>query len=539
MSLAESFKKNDRVVLQPSGATGVILEDSPADKVIVKVLVAGTILSINKTALTAATEPVAEPVKVYAAYYLYASVTVATEVGDVIGIVTKYSGPNDPMVEVRLDGVTNPTEFHKSNVKTRSLAYTATATKVEPKALFKDAQDTTGAEKFMADLFTIVSHGDLVSKAIEGIDLSGFDIIEEALYYVAVPKNIPEGTKVPMLIAHTDIHPTLTHPTAENLQYENKVFSGPTGLGADDRAGVFAISKLLQDPDTLGKFAFCFPDKEEVGCIGSRAFALSAKFKDIYPKISTFISIDRRREIGGGKTVALYGKNNDTLNKWVSELTGRKLVQGSTTDCRTLAEHSKSAVACFNLSCGYTAEHSSRETLHFDELLETLRDLNSILLDPRITADYPFKEVVTYRSPAVSKHYSQAYWDLEDESITLGGKIYAEEDLQTLLDVYTYYSGHTYAPKGKNNLVIPKLTPGTSLVRLATDMVPGQVYGGKVLSYDVFEGLKGAQWEVIKANKDNTYNLAIYDAPELTQTADNIPRRWLELIFKSDPSVNH
>ena len=483
-----------------------------------------------------------EPVSVsarttYQAFFLNQRVLVRLDSAFIAGTVIEYSNASNPVVKVKTDGDKGELTVAKSRVTL--ISYQAP----EPtRHYFKDFKDPTPLEVKMAELFKATKHQEVVDKALLGVDLESFDIIKHDEYFVGVPKGLKDTDKVPMLIAHTDLHPNLKHPTDDTLEYYEGKFSCATGLGADDRAGVFAISHLLKFKEL--KFAFCFPDKEEIGLVGSKKFAASKEFKEVFPKVSAFISIDRRRETDGSKSLATYGMDNKELNDWVSTLTSRKVIRGSSTDCRALSDASGNKVACFNLSCGYTAEHTKNETLYFKELLETVADLQVILADERIFKSYPFtREVISYdsgygygstktktkgKTKATTGSLAAYGWD---ESITIDGQIFEEDDVMNLLDIYSYYTGSQYKPSSKENFIIPELIEG-SIVRMSSDMVVGHVYGGKKFTQDMYEGLKGKLWTVSGESAKGGYDLASDFV-----SAYNIPRRWLEEVYDDDPTI--
>ena len=74
---------------------------------------------------------------------------------------------------------------------------------------------------------------------------------------------ICEGSIPIMLVAHMD---TVFKKAPERIYYDSKkrVMWSPEGLGADDRAGIFAILKILQ---AGFRPSICFTTDEELGSI--------------------------------------------------------------------------------------------------------------------------------------------------------------------------------------------------------------------------------------------------------------------------------
>lgn len=440
-----------------------------------------------------------------------------------IGNTTVYSAATSSTATVKLDSGLITTLS-----KSRVTKY------VEPVHLFKDVE-TNADEEVMASLFTATLHMSVIERALDGINMSDYEIVKDADWYAFKPKNLKKDEKMPMLIAHTDLHPNLTHPTEDNLEYTKGIFKSPTGLGADDRAGVFAIRKLLISNPR--EFMVLFPDKEEIGLVGSRAFAKSKYFKEFDKHASMFISIDRRREHDGTKTLATYDCDSDILNTWVSKLTDRKIVRGSSTDCKALSTASSNKVPCFNFSCGYTAEHSKNETLRFSELLTTIADLRKVLNDERCGNTYKYVEAKpaysrsnAYTPVRSNSMYSSAF----DESMEYNDEWYFEDDLKDLLDVYTYFTGETFQPTSQSNILIPELTAG-DLVRLDPKLVIGSVYGGQVLTRDIYMTMSKYTWEIESIGDSEVLELIGLNNPKAT--ASQIPRRWVVLVDDEAPLI--
>jgi hypothetical protein len=89
------------------------------------------------------------------------------------------------------------------------------------------------------------------------------------------------------LVAHLD---TVYRTPVSNLYYDQRkgVLWSPDGLGADDRAGIFAILKILQDgyrPSVI------FTTDEEKGGLGASALAMNPC---PIPNLKYMIELDRR-----------------------------------------------------------------------------------------------------------------------------------------------------------------------------------------------------------------------------------------------------
>jgi len=176
-----------------------------------------------------------------------------------------------------------------------------------------------------------------------------------------------EGTIPILLVAHTDIihrqaPTTLYHDPAKHVVWS------PTGLGADDRAGVYAIALLLAQgyrPHIL------FPDEEETGGHGAREAADSLRPANVH----CLLELDRMNH----NDAVTYHCDNPDWNDW---LTRRHfhLAWGSYTDISSLMAPWNLAGA--NLSVGYYRQHTCGEYLRLDQLAKTVSRVARILRNP-------------------------------------------------------------------------------------------------------------------------------------------------------------
>lgn len=163
-----------------------------------------------------------------------------------------------------------------------------------------------------------------------------------------------EGTLPAVLVAHIDtVHPV----PPDRIFYDPKerVMWSPQGLGADDRAGVWAILCLLlagYRPHVL------FTDLEEQGGIG----AWEAAEEVVLPEGTRYgIEIDRR---GKGQAV-FYNEGNTDFKEYICSF-GFKEHTGTYSDVAILSP--AWGIACVNLSAGYYNEHFTDEYLCLNSL---------------------------------------------------------------------------------------------------------------------------------------------------------------------------
>lgn len=171
--------------------------------------------------------------------------------------------------------------------------------------------------------------------------------------YLYVP-----GTAPIMLVAHMDT----VHCDPPGVIFHDPkagVIWSPDGLGADDRAGCFAILEVLR---TGRRPYVLFTDGEERGAYG----ALSAsKEIDLPASVRCLVELDRQ---GAGDAV-YYGCGNKAIRTWVRKF-GFKEAGGSFSDIDVLCPAWD--IAGVNLSVGYYRQHTNAEYLRLNELQHTI-----------------------------------------------------------------------------------------------------------------------------------------------------------------------
>lgn len=405
------------------------------------------------------------------------------------------------------------------------------------KPLAKEAE-LSDDHKYMVELLKEPKRDEVINLVMRGVDITQYEVIKAPKYFVLVPKE-PETLYMPMIMAHTDIQRNVSHPTDENLEYDKVLdkFTSPKGLGADDRAGCYAINKILLNHP--GKFIVALFDEEEIGCIGSGAFADSADFPRVNRLASCYISIDRKRGYGGVSQIATYGHDNKKLFSLIETTTGRKTVNGSSTDCARLSRKSfalptspgQTKLACFNMSCGYENEHTAYETLFFTELQQVVDDFNGIVDLAYDLWEEPFASEYVATTTKKSKTTS-TYWENVEELI-VDGEVYDEADVRSLLYYYRQTEGKAYKFADLNK--VTKEFEKNNYVRLDQKCAPNGVFGGMRLTQDIYNGLVGRTWVVTKVNALKM--LCDIVSEDGGKQGTNIPYALLELVLVGDPLV--
>ena len=172
------------------------------------------------------------------------------------------------------------------------------------------------------------------------------------------------------LVAHMD---TVVYPKVEKIKEKNGIVSAKYGLGADDRAGIYAIVKLIQKGY---RPTIIFTNQEEVGGLGAKA--LSMCLEDLRAKY--LIQLDRR----GKDDAVFYDCPNKKFKDYVCGF-GFTEQTGIYSDISFLCPVWD--IAGVNLSVGYFYEHTEKECLNLEYLEETIVKVEKMLKEEK-TADY-------------------------------------------------------------------------------------------------------------------------------------------------------
>lgn len=201
---------------------------------------------------------------------------------------------------------------------------------------------------------------------------------------------LAEGDLPIALCAHMD---TVAVNPPQSIFYDEQesVLWSPNLLGADDRAGVFAIIWTI----ICGfRPMVIFTTDEEIGGLGAKALVQDFP-KMPFGKIKFIIQLDRR----GSQDAVYYFCDNDDFKRVISSY-GFKTAYGTFTDISIIAP--AWGCAAVNLSVGYYNEHFVNEFLRLNELLSTITKVKNILNDNEFLDYYnyiPSKISFSYSSP--------------------------------------------------------------------------------------------------------------------------------------------
>lgn len=213
-----------------------------------------------------------------------------------------------------------------------------------------------------------------------------------------------EGNLPVMLVAHMD---TVFKTPPQRIFYDVKQSTmwSPEGLGADDRAGVYLIWRIVQ----AGYLPhICLTTDEELGGLG--AAALIKDFPDCpFDGLKYIVELDRQ----GTNDCVFYSCANEQFQTFVESY-------GFVTDWGTFSDISDICpawkTAGVNLSVGYKGEHRETETLNTHVMLDTLRKVKDMLKECT-SDDVPYFEYIP--DPFEKYYYSLSkyylYPDDEDD----------------------------------------------------------------------------------------------------------------------------
>ena len=176
--------------------------------------------------------------------------------------------------------------------------------------------------------------------------------------YVYAKGNIPI-----LLVAHCDIiHKKIPEIIVNDKK--QRILWSPTGIGGDDRCGVYAILKICEK---LKPYVL-FTTDEETGGIGVRKFT---KEVEELP-VDFIIEIDRK----GNEEVVFYQCGNKDFQNYIISY-GFNKEFGSYSDVSTLSTHYD--IAGCNVSAGYYNQHTTTEHIYMEHLENTINKVMQIL----------------------------------------------------------------------------------------------------------------------------------------------------------------
>jgi hypothetical protein len=206
----------------------------------------------------------------------------------------------------------------------------------------------------------------------------------------------------PCVVAHMDtVHPIVEDLSLltinENITGFNNVTMTQTGVGGDDKVGIFIALQCLNHFDNI-KLVF-FRD-EEVGCQGSYLAEI-----DFFNNVNFVLQCDRRGNsdfIVNAGSVELSSKDfqNDIIT--VIKKYGYSFNNGMMTDVMALKEIGL-PVSAANISCGYYNPHMENEYVNIPDVMNCLDMVINII------ASFGHKSYYHVYNTTVSKNKDKTY----------------------------------------------------------------------------------------------------------------------------------
>jgi hypothetical protein len=204
----------------------------------------------------------------------------------------------------------------------------------------------------------------------EIIKVKGYTDGENFLFY--------RNKKSPLLIqAHIDtVSPDTRYDNYKLYRTLGNLYSANGILGADDRAGVYALCSLASicKENNLVMPSILFTNYEETGGKGMDVFMKKIDLKHL-DHIHFATAIDRR----GCNDYVTYINIDDKVEEYIENF-GFISAIGSYSDIKEFTKLTK--IPSVNLSCGYYSQHTANEVLHFDELQMTISRVVDIIKNP-------------------------------------------------------------------------------------------------------------------------------------------------------------
>lgn len=268
---------------------------------------------------------------------------------------------------------------------------------------------------------------DFICKTLDKI--YGVDYYTDELNNIYITKGtLSEGEYYPMFIAHTDtVHELVEKIVVEEEMLEKPHTFGrtfteelylslkgytpqgnPTGIGGDDKCGVFLALELLRTLPVIKVGLFV---SEETGCHGSKECDLNF-LKDVGYAIQFDAPGNHLiTEVCSG--VRLFENDDDFINsiKPIFESTmgvSPHLQSHPYTDVSQIKK--KGDFSCINFSCGYYNMHTSNEFVVIKDVEDSF-NMGLKIVDKLGYKKYPY----SYNEPSYSKYVQGGLFNYDDE----------------------------------------------------------------------------------------------------------------------------
>lgn len=203
-----------------------------------------------------------------------------------------------------------------------------------------------------------------------------------------------------------------------------------TGIGADDKNGIWICLKCLEDFKVM-KCAFFV--QEETGCIGSGAADM-----DFFADCRFVLQCDRKGNSDLVTRISGMDLCSDEFLERINPLKyGYQVSDGMHTDIYALKRRGL-AISCVNISCGYYEPHTAHEYTVLNDLGKCYRLVRHIVC---------CHKEVSRHTPSPVRRFMPGYYEL------FGERGYDEELFMRYRKKYLQpaHAGHTQAEARKEN----------------------------------------------------------------------------------------
>lgn len=305
---------------------------------------------------------------------------------------------------------------------------------------------------------------------------------------ILVTKGGNANTYYPCVVAHMDTVHEITdnYKVLLNQKGGRVIATSPTGVGGDDKVGIYIAMQMLLEFDNI-KVAFF--TQEEAGLVGSSNVDL-LWFEDV----GYIIQADR------------WGRSDLVNNVFGEDTTSNKLrsaidyamrafrfkdADGLITDSINLWENHV-GVSCVNVSCGYYEHHTPKEKVDLNEMYNSLLFIRQMIIELGEGA-YPSlpDKPVRANTWSVNEHYDNIY-DWQDEYDNKDADIYDRQDeINEIINTVYFHSWAETIKDFQKMIYDPDISE--SLYELAID----EGYGGTEtdFAFDVMEYEKRSNFE--------------------------------------------
>jgi len=274
--------------------------------------------------------------------------------------------------------------------------------------------------------------GDLIKmyllKSESGFEYKVSMFVREKLDLLKIPYSIDRYMlyrfipDTPLLSAHMD-HVKYSRDITKVI-VDGNLIKGDSGLGADDKNGVWIILNLLET--FKDEVSFIFSTEEESFGKGNNVKKILREHKEDIIKLKYGLVFDRKNQGD------IIGKNNnyciDEMDSDLSEVgkqSGYKSAHGIRSDADDISDY----ISCVNLSVGYNNPHTEKEETNFKWLENSYQFGKAILKNVKKS----YSKAYGYYEYGLENWYDD--WLLDPNSNTKQDK----KPLSVIDDIVEYY----------------------------------------------------------------------------------------------------